>query len=67
MILNNYYQLISVSLMRGVVININSAAKRIIRYNGRSLHNSKFLTQGRAECLLGSFSRIENAAFFNFS
>ncbi len=51
--MKNYYQLISVAAIKGVMLNLDAAAKRILRHNGKSLTGGG-LTRGRAEIILGS-------------
>ena len=53
-VVNNYSQLLSVAAMKGIVYNIDRAAKVIIRHNGRDLSRRGSLTTGRAEVLLSS-------------
>ena len=58
-VVSGYIQLLSVAVMKGVVYNLDAAAKAIIRNNGKDSQPRGLLTTGRAEILLSSALRAQ--------
>ena len=58
-VVSGYVQLLSVAMMKGVVYNLDAAAKAIIRNNGKDSQTRGLLTTGRAEILLSSAFRAQ--------
>ena len=62
-VINGYYQCISVALMKGLLANIRKAVNTILRHNNRDVHQSKKMTAGRAENLVGNILYKKNLIF----
>ena len=60
MIINGYYQLLSVAAVKGVVNCLDRAALRILHRHGRRSGRGPPLTHARAEALLGSSIRLSS-------
>ena len=61
-IVNEYYQLLSVALMKGIVLNINNAAQRVLQHNGRLKGGGRgSLSTARAQGLIGRAERQANS------
>jgi len=58
-VVNGFMQRLSIAVMKGVVYNIDGAAKAILRNNGRDLQRKGSLTTGRSEVLLSSALRAQ--------
>jgi hypothetical protein len=65
-IMNEYQQLMSVSLMKGVVCNIQSAARNICRKADRVQGRGMPITTARAWCMIGAAERSFSSPLAEF-
>jgi len=62
-VINGYYQRISVALMKGLLINIRKAVNTILRYNNCDVEQSRKMTAGRTENIVGNILYKTNLHF----
>jgi hypothetical protein len=65
-VVNGYYQLISVAAVKGVVNCLDRAAQRILAGHGRKAGRGPPMTHARAECLIGSSIRAASSGLAEF-
>ena len=66
-IVNNYYQLISVAAVKGAVNCLNRAAQRVLsRHDARKVRSVSPLSHARAQCLIGASLRAASSSLTEF-